>query len=534
MTTTMQSADAVGATELVDLLADAGRMAGAAGRTDLAERLAKTRARVANRTVRIVVIGARGQGTTSLLHVLRQTPADRLPGVTFLDAPAGPAGPLPPEPGSADAALFVAEAGHEYSPQELDMLARLRAAGLQVIGVLTKIDVFPRWSDVQRANRRRLQVSGLDSPSIPLLPVSAALGETGRQRGDEALTVSSGVPQLVDFLRDRTASVLDPALRDAALNEVRGVADQLTAMWNTELGKAHGPLSEQDIVERHQPAVAELDRLREASVAWQIALGDGATELSAQADHDLRGRLRTVVREAERNISGADPKKRWEELDSWLRAQVEQSVQANFQQVRTKTRQLSEQVGAKLAGPGGSVPPPDLRMTNPAEALSQVDPLEPPDSNDNVLSRVIGTVRGGYSGVLMIGVVTSIAGLQLLNVWSVSAGIALGLHTLWEEHRNGIERRKAEAKMAVSKLMDDVIFQVGDESRTGLRTVHRTLRDHFTKVGDEKLRNADAAVRAAAEAAAQHNSNNNGNGRAAQIQSTLAELRQLRQRATTP
>jgi hypothetical protein len=82
--------------------------------------------------------------------------------------------------------------------------------------------------------------------------------------------------------------------------------------------------------------------------------------------------------------------------------------------------------------------------------------------------------------------------------------------------------------MAVSKLMDNVNFRVGDELRAQLRAVHRELRDHFTEINDQRLRTAAEAVRAAAAVP------NGGqrDARLSQLHNYLAELRQLRVRAT--
>jgi hypothetical protein len=533
----MQPTDLSTSGELIGLLDQAHRLANSAGRRDLVDRLASARARLANRGMRIVVVGAPGQGATSLARTLDQTPADWLPGASFSDIPGRP-GPnqVPvPDPGMTDAVLFVSDAGHEYSPPELDALARIRAQGMAVAGVLTKIDLFPQWADVQQANRRRLQAANLDVPSIPLLPVSSALCETGWQRGDESLTVASGVPQLVEFLRDRMTTRVDGGLRDAVLGEVRMVADQLATSWNSELdGLSNGGGNP---AERHQRAVAELERRQQLSVNWQLALGDGATELMAQVEHDLRNRLRGVVKLAEDSINKTDPVRRWKKFDTWLRGKVDESVRANFQLSRERSRQLAERVATQLVGnPGGSpngTALPDLRMNNPDEILRQIKPMEQLEAaKGGWLARLVNSLRGSYGGILMVGVLTSLAGMVLINPYSIGAGVLLGAFTFWEDQKGNKERCKAEAKMAVSKLMDEVVFQISDESRAQLRSVHRTLRDHFTTINDQRLRAAADAVRAASEAT--QYGNGQQDTQSAELQANLAELRQLRVRLSTP
>jgi hypothetical protein len=170
-------------------------------------------------------------------------------------------------------------------------------------------------------------------------------------------------------------------------------------------------------------------------------------------------------------------------------------------------------------------------VAGPDEALRRVKPMEPPNSGGG-FARMVNSLRGSYGGVLMVGVLTSLAGLALISVWSVGAGVLLGLFTFWEDQKNGKERGKAEAKMAVSKMMDNVNFRVGDELRAQLRAVHRALRDHFTEVNDQRLRVAADAVRAAVDAAGANGGQRDV--RLSQLQNYLAELRQVRIRAAVP
>ena len=531
----MQPTEPVTSGDLIALLDQAHRLAGSARRPDLVDRLARVRTRLAGREMRIVLVSAPGQGATALARALEQAGPDRPAGASFADAPAGRRPDLIPVPDSAaaDAVLFVSDAGVEYSPPELDALARIRTQGMPVAGVITKIDLHPAWSDVQQADRRRLRDANLDTPPIPLLPVSALLSEQGRQRGDNSLTVASGMPQLLEFLRDRMSTRVDHGLRDLVFGEVRVVADQLGSRWKAELDQLGGPAV--DPVERQRRALAELERRQQLSVNWQLALADGATELMAQVEHDLRDRLRTVVKAAEKDITKNDPIPRWEEFNSWLRSQVDEHVQANFQLTRERARQLAERVGGQLAGNPdgrpGNIPMPHLRVNNPDEAMAKLEPMELPESaNGGVLARVVNSLRGSYGGVLMVGVLTSLAGLVLINPWSIGAGVLLGVFTFWEDRKNGKERTKAEAKMAVSKLMDEVIFRAGDDSRTQLRRVHRTLRDHFTVINDQRLRAASDAVRGASEAS----QGKGQDGRVTELQANLAEVGQLRGRVAVP
>jgi hypothetical protein len=225
----------------------------------------------------------------------------------------------------------------------------------------------------------------------------------------------------------------------------------------------------------------------------------------------------------------------WERFDGTVRRQVTESVNASFQLATARSQQLAKRVGARLAGnKDGSttgVKLPEVWLDEPDEALRKVKPMNKPEDG-GMFARVINSIRGSYGGILMVGVLTSLAGLQLISPWSVGAGVLLGLFTFWEDRKNGKERGKAEAKMAVAKLMDAVNFRVGDELRVQLRTVHRTLRDHFTELNDQRLRAASDAARAAMEAP-QRNGDQQA-ARLSEVQNYLAELRQLRIRTAAP
>jgi hypothetical protein len=58
------------------------------------------------------------------------------------------------------------------------------------------------------------------------------------------------------------------------------------------------------------------------------------------------------------------------------------------------------------------------------------------------------------------------------------------------------------------------------------------LRDHFTQINDQRLRTAADSVRAAADTASANGGQRDT--RLSQLQNHLAELRQLRIRATVP
>jgi hypothetical protein len=105
----------------------------------------------------------------------------------------------------------------------------------------------------------------------------------------------------------------------------------------------------------------------------------------------------------------------------------------------------------------------------------------------------------------------------------------MGANTFREDQKALKQRRQAEAKLAVARLMDEVIFQVNKESKQRLREVQRTLRDHFAEVADEMLRTVNESLTAAQQANNLHEDERNA--RMEGIQATLTQLRELRVRA---
>jgi hypothetical protein len=129
----------------------------------------------------------------------------------------------------------------------------------------------------------------------------------------------------------------------------------------------------------------------------------------------------------------------------------------------------------------------------------------------------------------MVGLLTSLLKMPLVNWYSAAAAVLLGVNALWDDRKARKQRRQAEAKVAVARLMDDVVFQVGKESRNRLRAMQRMLRDHFTDIANDVLRAADEALRSAEEASGKY-----GDGseqRIAELDLQLGKLRGLRSSA---
>ena len=114
---------------------------------------------------------------------------------------------------------------------------------------------------------------------------------------------------------------------------------------------------------------------------------------------------------------------------------------------------------------------------------------------------MISGLRGSYGGVVMIGMLSSVAGLGLFNPVSVGAGLMLGRMAYKEEKEGRLLRARAEAKANVRRFVDEVSFVVGKESRDRLKTIHRTMRDHYRDIANELSRSLSESLQATVTAA---------------------------------
>ncbi|MEV6099411.1 hypothetical protein [Nocardia sp. NPDC051981] len=586
----VKNPDALG--PLVDLLDRLLELTHASGRLDLSGRLGIARARLADPRVRLVVVGESKSGMSTLVNSLvgaavsategqasvpviaeygpqpsatlvkaspggtaQRTAVDPqaalaeldsgdviraeftqpspllAEGFVVLDAPGAPA--EAPATWSliaaADAVLYVADSRAPFTPAQIEQLQRIQQVCPTVVCVLNKIDQYPQWPQVQQHDRQLLDDAGL---AFAVAPASARLHEHAAASGDTQLDLESGVPQLLDHLRSYVLGRADAVAVEAAVRDIRLITDHLSLALRSEAETLRDPRRLTVITEQLRRTREEAEQLRQRSANWQVTLADGAGELMADTEHDLRHRLRSLIRDAEADIMKGDPVRRWADFGADLDAKICEAVEENFVIAHYRSVELAEQVAAKF--PDSGIPTPDLKLDNPGDVGAVLEPVAALDNLDSakhgVTQQVLTALRGSYGGLLMVGLITSLLHMSLVNWYSGGAAVLLGVNALWDDRKARRQRRQAEAKMAVARLMDDVIFQVSKESRYRLRAVQRSLRDHFTEIATATLRSVDASLRAAEEAATVHS----GAGREArltEIERSLVRLRDIREHA---
>jgi hypothetical protein len=183
---------------------------------------------------------------------------------------------------------------------------------------------------------------------------------------------------------------------------------------------------------------------------------------------------------------------------------VSAAVAANFLWTTQRARWLAGQVAEHFSGDQEVLP--RIRTTT-EDPLARVTGMELRLGEPfGVGQKALSGLRGGYVGVLMFGMLGTIVGLPLINPFSVGAGLLLGGKGLSDDRRRVFGKRQNEAKAAIRRYADDVIFQAGKESRELLRRVQRDLRDYYTDRAEEtnrslkeSLASAERSVRASKE-----------------------------------
>ncbi|GLZ36413.1 dynamin family protein [Actinokineospora sp. NBRC 105648] len=384
----------------------------------------------------------------------------------------------------ADAVLLVTDATSELSSLELELLTQVGKLCPTVLVALTKIDLVPGWRRVAEADRHRLAQAGV---AAPLVPVSSTLRAAAVRAEDRALNQESGFVELIGCLRRDVLT--DPVLVAAkAAAATSGLAvDQLIAPLREEFDAGPRAADTRAVAEWHA-AGRRVERLQRESARWQTTLSDEVADLMADLDHDLRERTRRILREVDDYFEAADPAKVWPEFSDWMHDNLTAVAETNSQWLLDRFEWIAGRVARQVVPDARQLPAEVLRGLATEHVVGLRKPAIEPFSP--VQKAFVG-LRGSYSGLLMSGLATTLAGLPLINPISLGAGAAFGARSVFEERGARLKRRQAMAKTTAQRHVDDFFLSYGKESKDATRLIHRALRDRFAEVAQE-LRDAAA------------------------------------------
>ena len=423
---------------------------------------------------------------------------------------------------TADAVLLVSDASQEYTEPEIDFLRQAMKLCPNIACVLTKIDLYPQWRRI--AERNRVHLAGA-AVGTDLLAVSSTLRLHAMRTEDNHLDAESGFPELVRYLRDAVAQA-DQLSRRSVAHDVCTVTDYLAVSLRAQLQAQRSSDGATALMAELQAAKSRAENLHRRTSRWQHTLSDGMADLNADIEFDLRDRLRQVIRHGEAALEQADPGVIWEQFTEWLTQQLAAATSDNFVWANQRVQLLAHQVAEHFAEDGGELLP-ELRLGDAASTLDAVGDLPAPHVEDpKLFGKLLTGMRGSYGGVLMFGMMTTLAGMALINPISVAAGLMLGTKTLREDKQSRRKRQQAEAQLLLRRQVDDVIFHVGKECRDRLRQVQRLLRDHFSEVASELHRSLAESIQAAEKAA--NTAGSNRQRRISQLETELERIDALR------
>lgn len=206
---------------------------------------------------------------------------------------------------SADALLFVLEAGAQIRGPELQFLKQAAARTARVVFALTKVDLYRGWRQVTEDNRAILAEHAPRFARAPMVPVSNLLANRAARLRDEdpegwrELRAESGVEELQRTLRSllesdvqvlRSANVVQSALVQLGSVDQR-LSEQLRALGSPQEAQA-ALLAEK----------ARLTELNQERAEWPQSLNTALRRLNLDRADRIQGGLADVRRRYEERL----------------------------------------------------------------------------------------------------------------------------------------------------------------------------------------------------------------------------------------
>ncbi|MDG5482283.1 dynamin-like GTPase family protein [Mycolicibacterium gadium] len=424
----------------------------------------------------------------------------------------------------ADAVLMCSDTSQEFTEPEMTFMRQ--AFGICPVSTIiaTKTDLYPHWRAIVEANKAHLDRAGL---SIPMIPASSLLRSHAIQLNDKELNAESNFPAIVKFLTEQVLSRQRDHIRDQVVTEIRSAAEHLTLKVSTELASLNDADVRDRLTEDLERRKEEAQEALQQTALWQQVLNDGIADLTADIDHDLRGRFRIIGQHIEKEIDNCDPTQHWAEIGTELENAIATAVGDNFVWAYQRAMVLAEEVARTFTEAGlDAVKMPQIDAREMGASLGEIKSLANLEAKPVGKARKVGIgMQGSYGGVLMFGMLTSFAGLGMFNPLSLGAGLLMGRSAYRENMDNRMMRVRNEAKLNTRRFIDDVSFVVNKESRDRLKGVQRQLRDHYRGIANQTTRSLNESLQATIAAAKLEE--NERNTRVKELERQLNILKQV-------
>jgi Dynamin family len=421
---------------------------------------------------------------------------------------------------SADALLFVSDAGGEYTAPELEFLRQAVDLCPTVICALTKIDFYPEWRRILATDQSHLRRAGL---KYEIVPLSAPLRLHGLQDGDKALLAESGYPRLAALLRQATAATADTA-RAAGAAAAHATLAQLVSRLSTEHDALADPARASEQRAQWTEARQRAERLKSGGSRWQQVLTDRIGDLAANVDLDLGVRLRALRKEAADQIGPDNPLLGWAQLEPWLHRRTNEALLDHLRTIRDQADDVANDVAQEFGLAAW-----ELRVAVDVEgqggAAADVGLAAVATNRSSRFELGLMAARGGSVGLIVGHAAGLVLGLALPVTLPVTALLSSVLaRKTWRSARTSqLRALRAEAERAIAVYLDEVELVARKDSRDSVRQVQRQLREVFGQRAGElyaaTAQNLEVLTKAVQE---------DERGRRSRLAETTVELERLR------
>jgi hypothetical protein len=426
----------------------------------------------------------------------------------------------------ADAVLFLSDAAQELTEPEVAFLRSVVAICPVVLVLTTKIDLFVEWRKVHELDGLHLADAGL---AVAHGAVSSLLRSIAVRRDDRVMNEESGFPSVLRWMLQQVGGGVEQRAALMAARDVHNVAEMIRAQFEAEAEVLSDPQRRSDVASQLEQARTEAEVARSAAAAWQQAFGDTFGDAAAEIDHDLRLRIRELTTAAEASVDEMDPGHSWQEFEPWLYREVSRSVGEHMALRHELLMGCVTKVAVAFDAEDDALGDEILVPSGDAAAVTSAVSAKVDLEGRKVGNQALTLLRNSYSGISMFGVLGHLAGLVVAPPVSVGLGLLLGGKSVWDERTRQLAQRRAQAKASARRYLDDVSFLLGKDQRDTLRSVERSIRDHFTRRAEERYRTASAAYEAVYTASTRDEEERGT--RLGEVQAELERLRSLEDRA---
>jgi hypothetical protein len=287
----------------------------------------------------------------------------------------------------------------------------------------------------------------------------------------------------------------DSAAARSAAQETGFVLAQLREQVAAEQAVVVAPEAGPELAERYAEKARRSQSLAAGAGGWQTMLVDGIQDLSTDVEHDLRERLRAMVRRGTAMIEAGDPRETWHDFQGWAAKEATAAAVDNLFALVMRTEQLARDVAERF-----DLEYDGLDLDLPAPAVTLADVAAPETRFDK---RSTGQFLSAFTAArvailvpVMFGAFGSLLGLTVAAPLGLVVGLTVGRKLLRVERERQIESRRQVARQELQRYVDEVAFLVGKDSRDAVRRTQRFLRDEFAARAGLAERSSAAALAA--------------------------------------